>query len=261
MTTQGSSATNESTTGCNFICSDVGACSIYQELGGAARCSQCDPFFQDCPGEEKCVAYDSDGDDAPDSTKCVMVTGDGQHGDECTSEGASNGADSCAKGLMCWHLNEQNMGTCVELCTGAADAPQCAPPNTTCMISNYGSLTLCISDCDPIAQDCAAGYACVSNFANGFGCILDAFAETKPLGSPCEFLNDCDIGDFCADPEFAPAPECVGANGCCAAFCNLSDGDEPCQQLNPMFSCVPWYTEGQAPAQYDHVGGCGLAPP
>ena len=265
-TSTGVSATDESvggeTTGCEFICeTDAPHCDQVPGLDGELRCMPCDLFSQDCPDGQKCAGYDSDGDGSWNSTKCVDA-GDGLHGDPCTAKAGASGIDDCAKGVMCWDVNEGGEGTCVELCTGTWEEPLCGPPDTHCVIANEDSLNLCLPSCDPLLQDCDDGEMCIVAAAGeNFVCWLDASDGMAPEGTPCEFSNACDPGLMCASPDLYPAPDCEGALGCCAPFCDLSEPDA-CGGLSVADAeCISYYEPEPAPPGLENVGVCGTPPP
>ena len=104
--------------------------------------------------------------------------------------------------------------------------------------------------CDPIDDTCPPGCGCY--FAGGeFNCFLDVSGDEGAPGDPCDSVLACDPGHFCLEAELVPACEW---DGCCAAHCDL-EADDPC---GDGLSCVPWYTKGEAPAGYEHVGICNL---
>ena len=49
-------------------------------------------------------------------------------------------------------------------------------------------------------------------------------------------------------------PECAGP-ACCAPYCDLELGDEPCAAL-PGTICLPLFEPGQAPPGLEQVGLC-----
>ncbi len=254
---------DDETTGCEFICeTDIPNCDAVPGLDGQVRCSLCDVFAQDCPDGQKCTGYDSDGDSAWDTTKCVDVMGSGQHGDACTAEGGASGVDDCAEGVMCWNLDEEGVGTCVELCTGTPENPMCGPPGTTCVITNEGSLNLCLPSCDPLVQDCQGAEVCIGDpNSDGFVCVLDASGGMAPEGTPCEFANVCNPGLMCVNPEFFPSQDCQGSIGCCAPFCDLTDAGA-CDGLSVANAeCVSYYDPEPAPPGLENIGVCGVPQP
>jgi hypothetical protein len=213
--------------------------------------SFCDPFQQDCPDGEKCVPYASSGG-VWDANKCVPITGDGQAGDPCVWGGIVEATDDCGGDSICWDVmdvDDQLIGTCAALCTGSADEPIC-DPDSSCLISNDGSITLCLADCDPLLQDCGAGLGCFWAQTN-FSCIFTT--DDIPTGDPCGYFNDCLPGNYCADA--AALPECNGS-ACCAGYCDLAD--PVC--LFAGTECVAFFEVDAAPPGLEDVGVC-LAPP
>lgn len=217
-----------------------------EDFGGV---SECDPFMQDCPEGEKCVPYGSTGGNW-DANKCVAVTGDGAEGDTCTYGGVVEATDDCGDGLHCWDVMDVDgmaVGVCTAFCTGTADNPSCAP-GTSCLIANDGSINLCVTQCDPLLQDCGSGLACF--WANGnFNCIFTT--QDIPLGEPCGFINDCIAGTGCLTAEVMP--NCNGS-ACCGSYCDLSD--PTCPQAGT--ECSSFFEEGMAPPGYENVGVCIL---
>jgi hypothetical protein len=215
-----------------------------EDFGGV---SECDPWTQDCPMGEKCVAYGSTGGNW-DANKCVAVTGDGAAGDTCTYGGVVEATDDCDANTHCWDVMDvdgQPIGVCTAFCTGTADNPMCEP-GTSCLIANDGSINLCITNCDPLLQDCGSGLACF--WANGnFNCIFTT--QDIPLGEPCGFINDCIAGTGCLTAEVMP--NCNGS-ACCGSFCDL--GDPTCPQAGT--ECSAFFEEGMAPPGYESVGVC-----
>ena len=207
----------------------------------------CDPFEQDCPEGEKCVPFASSGD-GWDSNKCVPVTGVGKAGDPCTWAGNVDATDDCDESSFCWNVTEvdgMEVGTCTPFCAGTADNPIC-DPGSQCLISNQGSVTLCIETCNPLLQDCDPGLGCFY-ISSEFFCVL--LGGEIPSGEPCGSWNDCVAGDICVDAATLPA--CAGAS-CCADFCSLAD--PVC--LAAGTECVAFFEPGRAPAGHEDVGVC-----
>jgi hypothetical protein len=226
--------------------------------GGTASI-ECDVWGQDCPEGQKCMPWDNSGQGAWNATKCTPLDPNpAQVGDECTVEGSGiSGIDNCTLASMCWAVDpETNLGTCVAFCSGTEANPQCDNPDTTCSITNSGVLILCLPSCDPLAQDCDEGQACYG-VGPSFICAPNASgADLGNYGDPCEYLNVCNPGLFCAGA--AGVPGCQGSQGCCSEFCSLShpDGNEQCTGSGGGQNCVPWFEDGQAPPAYLDVGGC-----
>ena len=216
----------------------------------------CDVFAQDCPDGEKCNAIISDGGSSWDTAACVPAMGSGQPGDACIAESVAAGLDDCAKGAMCWDVDDMGMGTCVALCTGTADAPIC-PDQGFCTIANDGALNLCLPACSPLLQDCSEGNACYP-VGDAFTCAPDASGDTGIANDPCEFINVCEAGLMCADAAFVGMGCPQGSTGCCTPFCDLSD-PVPCP--NPDQSCVEFYDPMSLPIDPPDaadIGVCGV---
>ncbi|MBL9102209.1 MAG: ribulose phosphate epimerase [Myxococcales bacterium] len=237
--------------------SSGGGTFIVMSDGGAGT-KECDNWAQDCPEGQKCMPYADNGSNAWNATKCVDVPANpGQPGDECNVEGSAvSGLDSCDKGVMCWDVDPNTqMGVCVGLCTGSVEAPVCDSDHT-CFVSNDGVLNLCLDLCDPLAQDCAGDDLCIPNpqGQGEFTCVLDASGEEGQAFDPCEYINACDKGLFCANP--ALGGECdPAAIGCCLPFCDLS-AMVVCPGAGQ--ECTAWFEAGTAPPGYEQVGFCGV---
>jgi hypothetical protein len=220
------------------------------------RCSECDTFQQDCPPGEKCTSYANDGGGSWNAHKCTSVAPDpDQVGEPCTVEGGSTtGVDSCDLGSMCWFVDENTlMGTCVAFCTGSPNAPIC-PADTSCINSNDGELALCLPTCDPLLQDCAQGLCIGNSTGNNFVCVFDGSGAEGQLFDPCQFLNACDPGLACLNPE--AASECdPNEPGCCLPFCDLS---LPPGCPGAMQVCTPWFGMDVPPPEYMNVGFCSV---
>ena len=253
-----------SDTDCEFVCTttDTGCGLVETPDGLQPRCSPCDVWYQDCPDGDKCVPWDSDGDLAWDSTRCVTVEGDGVDGDPCVAEGQT-GVDNCAFGHVCWSVDpDTGEGTCLAQCTGDADEPICAP-GKLCMIVNDGAVNLCLTACEPLEDSCLEGQTCqAAPSGDGFVC-LPKINTPGGVGSPCDQLASCDPGLLCLGHDFFPHPACEDAGGCCAPYCNLSQGEGPanptCAPIAgdiPEIGCVAYYEEGQAPPGFEDLGVC-----
>jgi hypothetical protein len=222
---------------------------------------ECDVFAQDCPDGEKCSAYADDGGTSWNNTKCVPVMENPkQPGDVCTVEGNGvSGIDDCDKGAMCWDTDAENMGICVALCKGTAEAAFCEEPEKVCAIANEGTLNLCLDGCDPLAQDCDPSDVCIGSPSNdGFLCVLDASGEEGQQHDPCMFANSCDPGLLCLNST--AANECDPmSSGCCQPFCDLDEPDPDMTNCGGAGQiCNPYFEEGTAPPGSENVGYCAL---
>ena len=236
-----------SSTGCGFICDTT---------GGDPNTKECDIWKQDCPEMEKCMPYANDGGGSWNATKCTSVDANpGQPGDECVAEGGGvSGIDNCAVGTMCWFLDAENKGTCVEMCTGSPNAPMC-PGDKICDESNDGVIIVCLDTCDPLAQSCPENQICFFDGVDTFICDFDASGEEGQYGDPCAYINVCDYGLFCANQMAVPG--CESTDGCCSTYCNLMEPNT-CPGA-PEQECVPWYAEGQTPPPgQENIGACAV---
>jgi hypothetical protein len=224
-----------SSSGASFVPDDV--------VGGN---TSCDIWAQDCPEDEKCVAWSSMGD-TWDANKCVSLLGTGRTGDECTYGGSALGTDDCDVGYMCYYTNVDGVGSCVPLCNGTPDTPQC-PDAFNCSVANDGSLPLCVYRCDPLLQDCQL---------DNTGCFWDgAKFNCDPAGElleneACGYINDCAPGHLCV--EATSLPECIGS-ACCTSFCELADPN--CQLAGT--ECIAFFDAGTAPPGLENTGICAL---
>ncbi len=220
---------------------------------------ECSVWDQDCGEGEKCAPWANDGGNAWNATKCVPVDPNpAQPGDTCTVEGSGvSGIDTCDVSSMCWDSDpETNEGTCIAFCTGSENNPVCDDPTTSCSIANEGTLILCLPSCDPLLQDCSEGQACYP-IDNAFVCAPDASGEDQGADNDaCEFINGCDPGLGCVNPEIVEGCA-AGAAGCCQNFCDLTaaPADQGCAGSE---SCEPWFEEGNVPPGYEDVGVCAL---
>lgn len=219
------------------------------------RGDTCDLWSESCPPGYKCMPWANDGGSAWNSTRCSPIAPDPRApGESCTVEGNGvSGIDDCELHSMCWDVDpETNMGECVAFCNGDEANPTCEMDNTFCNLTDEGVLILCLPFCNPLTPDCNEGDECVP-VEDHFTCAPDAGGEQGALGDPCEYINVCDPGLFCAPTDAIPM--CAGASGCCAAFCDL-DSEIPCEGWETGIECVAWYEPGQAPAGYENLGAC-----
>ncbi len=249
---------NPSASGADDSTGDTAGFILPPDGGGVAV--ECDVWAQDCPPGEKCMPWANDGGSSWNATRCSEVDeSPGQVGDECTVDGSGvSGIDSCDLDMMCYYVDpDTNLGQCIEFCQGAEANPLC-DPGFVCSIANNGVLTLCRPECDPLLQDCVGSAACLPAAGSQlFTCIIDASGKGGAAGDPCEFINSCDPGLFCAGADAVPG--CQQSTGCCSEFCDLtlSDPSAACS-LGGGQECVPWYEEGQAPPGNEGIGSCAV---
>ena len=212
---------------------------------------ECDIFTQDCAPGQKCAPYVYDGGGQWNATKCVEITGDGGQGDPCTApDGGGTGIDDCALGAFCWNVDETNHGVCVTLCAHT-NTPEC-PPGSFCSITQ--DISLCISVCDPLLQDCPADDLCIPTSVN-FSCVVDGSGQMGAANDPCEFANACDQGLLCLNTASASAACQQGSQGCCQPFCKFPGS--PCP--NPDQQCLQWFDPMQPiPPGSEDIGVCAI---
>ncbi|MBK9755296.1 MAG: ribulose phosphate epimerase [Nannocystis sp.] len=241
------SAGDDPTGGATIIPTDM-------PMGGGTI--ECDVFAQDCKGaDEKCTAWAEGGGGAWNATKCVKETGKKIAGDVCTTEGGGvSGMDDCAKGNMCWNVNDKNEGICVALCKGDAKAPIC-PAEFQCAIANEGVLNLCLPECDPLLQDCDGTDLCIPS-GDKFICVLDASGDNGKQNDPCMFANACDKGLICLNTTAASTDCMKAATGCCSPFCDFAKQDTICPKGT---ECVQWFDPMMPiPPGLEDVGVCAI---
>lgn len=230
---------------------DTAAVFLLPPDGGVA--GQCDPTVQDCPPDEKCTAVSDAPGDPWGINVCVPKTGDSQVGDPCDIEnGKYTGLDNCDVGLICLLTDDDgNGGACVEFCDVNSNCPK---TGAKCVVYNDGSLPICLSDCDPLVQDCPEGQACYNSGGDNFVCFKESAmpGEGAP-GSPCTYINQCQSGSFCG--AAASVANCGADSGCCTPYCPVSGGAAPCQEGE---DCLPFFAEGSAPPGLEDVGVCAL---
>jgi hypothetical protein len=229
---------------------------IYGAPDGGGVNIECDVWAQDCPRGEKCMPWANDGGSSWNATRCSPIEPDPMGvGETCTVEDSGvSGIDDCELGAMCWNVDADTlMGTCVAQCSGTEANPEC-PADFSCMISNAGTLTLCLPSCDPLAPACAANEICAP-VDDQFFCLPDFSGDAGVHGDPCEFITACDPGLFCANS--GEVPGCEGSIGCCAEFCDTTiTADQQCTGFADGEDCVPWFMDGEAPMGLEQLGAC-----
>ena len=220
----------------------------------------CNPWTgEPCEPGEKCMPWDSTGGGGWNASKCSPIAPDpAGPGEPCTVEGSGvSGVDDCEAFSMCWGVDPRTLqGTCVPFCIGSEANPSCANPCDRCSLSSSGVLIPCLPTCDPLEQNCPDGQACYG-YGNHFVCAPYAGGpDAGHAGSPCEYLNVCQPGLFCASAYAVEG--CQGSSGCCAPYCDLTEAT-PCPTASPGTECVPWYDKDTAPVScnaLDRVGAC-----
>jgi hypothetical protein len=241
------SGSSESSAGVATVepATDDGESFIAFPDGGVCHC-QCDPWSQDCPRGEKCAPWAIDGGDEWNATRCVPVYGDAGPGDACIVEGSPvTGLDDCDGASMCFWVDPvTNAGECAAFCGGDIGDPTCTGACATCVVAYDGVLTLCLPQCDPLAQSCGDGRACLVEPGGDRFVCLPAPVAPGMAGDPCEpSAIACAPGLACVPAEQLTA--CADTN-CCAPLCNMTATD-PCPLAAPEIACMPWWRPGAEP--------------
>lgn len=251
------SASESSATTPSDTTADGDGAAIVSESDLGSNAFACDIWGQDCPPGEKCTPYSRDGNGEWDAVRCSPIADDPKApGEACTAvDGGQSGIDDCERGAMCWTVDpDTNLGECVELCRGSPGNPLCSNPCARCSIGSESTLALCLSDCDPLAQECGPGQACYLA-AGTLQCAPHDSDEPGLAGDPCDFIYVCDPGNTCLLADMVPG--CEGGIGCCAPFCDASATDT-CDALQPGTSCVPLFDRGEGPEACLGIGVIGV---
>lgn len=221
----------------------------------------CNIFDQDCPNGEKCTAFASPHTFIPDGIKCVPIPDNPKaHNEPCAVGPEGLGDDNCDLGSVCLDLDYDGSGFCLPYCTGDSQNPMCEGSDRTCVKLFFGfDFGNCFKQCDPLVQDCSAGEGCYMDAikvgGTNFVCLpVVQEGKDKVYGDNCIGWSSCEPGYACLYEEFVPG--CSGL--CCSPWCDTSEGDGPCTDIDPTMSCVPWYAEQDAPPGLETVGVCGI---
>lgn len=220
--------------------------------GGAAMC---DPKAQDCPEGKKCTAISDAPPDPWNANTCIEIMGSGDVGEPCDiQDGKYSGNDNCKEGTICLLTDDDgNDGVCVEFCDATDKCPQ--TPNAMCATYNDGALPICLGSCDPLIQDCPEGQACYNSAGDNFVCFKESAMPGEGIpGSPCQYINQCQKGNFCANSMAVVGCD-PNSTGCCTPYCAISGGNAPCQMGE---DCVAFFEMGMAPPAYEDVGVCAI---
>lgn len=148
---------------------------------------------------------------------------------------------------MCVNVDEGTLeGRCVGFCDGEDNNAICPDPTTTCILGNDGWVSLCMTTCDPLLQDCGAGENCVGSWGTEtFFCASQ--------GLPYEDAEQvrvaaCEQGRVAVPAELRA--DCDGSEPCCVDFCDLTEPD-----CDEGLICEPFVPEGSTLGVFD-VGAC-----
>ena len=261
-----SGTTSEGTTSVATTGVDTTAAS--EESGDDGPGPMCLLEEDDCVDpDQKCMPYSEEPDRIPDEARCCPLRENPDlEGERCTvDEYDGSCRDSCEAGTMCLIDDIETLeGTCRAFCD--PDSPGCDDGQGTCksffeLIPGAFTVPLCMDRCDPLLQDCSpSSWHCIPDTPtqsgqSGFICVPPPPDEALGQFDPCGLANDCEKGLACIFG--GSVPSCEGEFACCTAYCSLSDGDAPCQAIDPAMVCVDWMSPDP---DWTDVGVCGLPP-
>ncbi len=252
--------------------SDGGTESSTGSSTGAVEPGECGTSLEGCNEGFKCNVYATEGNqNVLGNLGCFPLDPEAKQVDEPCQVGEDpwDGIDDCVEGAVCWNADEDGNGTCLSLCPLMGDEYGCYYEDAgSCNVCQECAVGLCIPICNPLLDDCPDGQLCVPDQQGSFGCVLDAGDGQSPAGTPCDFVNACDVGTQCLAPQLYPVPECEGASGCCTPMCDWSEfdadldgvadmGDPSSACELPGAECAPWYENPQeAIPELAGVGAC-----
>lgn len=100
--------------------------------------------------------------------------------------------------------------------------------------------------CDPFADECQPGLACVGVEMTGLVCDAPGMASQD---NPCD-QELCGAGLLCMQAQVLDT--CMSMVACCTAMCDLTGSGECPTSLH----CEPFYPMGKAPPGYEGLGVC-----
>ncbi|MEM9459861.1 MAG: hypothetical protein AAGF11_37140 [Myxococcota bacterium] len=213
---------------------------------------------------EKCMPWSENADRIPDRARCCPLQDNPDlDGEACTvTDYDGSCLDSCDENSMCLVDQADTLeGLCRSFCDPAI--PNCNGGEGTCksffeLVPGSLTVPLCVDKCDPLLQDCSpSSWFCIPDNPTASGqsdfiCVPPPPEE--PLGpfDACGLANDCQKGLVCVSGDRIPGCDALA---CCTAYCSLSEGDGPCQEIDGDFVCVDWMAPD--PGLSD-VGVCAL---
>lgn len=219
---------------------------------------ECDLHQQDCERGQKCVPLSVNH--FYDGTACVPVVADPlSFGDECELPVPDEGNDACGFGQFCRPAGTEGLGRCTGLCL--LEDPDndysyyCEERGAEPSIGCQSCFCICEVSCNPLMPECAEGEGCYPA-GDQWLCAFDASAEGGAQNEPCDFINGCDPGNVCLQPDLVPGCDPAGAGGCCTAVCDVTQEPDPCPDAELGGGCVTWYEKGFAPPGFEDVGVC-----
>lgn len=224
---------------------------------------ECILYADECGPDQKCMPWSLEADEIPDEIRCCAAPDSPDLvGEPCQVQDYNGSCiDTCERGAMCILDDpEQLTGQCRRFCQPAASDCQ---PDETCktfyeLLSNVPTVPLCMEQCDPLTQDCSVpSWLCIPDSPtqagqSGFICVSPPPNEPYGLFEACALANQCEPGLVCVTAD--RVPDC-SFTSCCTAYCSLSEGDGPCQDIDPNLRCIDWMSPDPT---WDDVGVCAL---
>jgi hypothetical protein len=227
---------------------------------------ECILWGADCSDDaQKCMPWAMEGGPPiPEETRCCALEDNPDLvGEPCTVQDYDGSClDSCEEGSMCVVDNPESLsGVCRRFCD-PGDLTDC-PDTQTCktffeLLPGVLTVPMCMDKCDPLLQDCVqSGWHCIPDSPtpagqSGFICTPPPPDEPNQIFDGCALANQCEAGLVCLTPDRVPGCESVA---CCSAYCSLSEGDAPCQALDPNMQCVDWMSPDP---DWEDVGACAI---
>lgn len=232
---------------------------------GGPVMGECVLWGADCSEEsQKCMPWSLEDDRTPDESRCCPVEDNPDLvGEPCTVQDYDGSCvDSCEEGSMCVIDRPDTLeGVCRRFCD-PGELSSC-PDSQTCktffeILPTVLNVPMCMDKCDPLLQDCMqSGWHCIPDSPtpagqSGFICVPPPPEEPKQIFDGCGLANDCEAGLICLTAN--RVPDCTGIF-CCSAYCSISEGDAPCQALDPNMECVDWMATDP---RWEDVGACAI---
>lgn len=237
-----------------------------ESSGGNPVGPMCNLEANDCTDDnQKCMPWSEDPDRIPDDSRCCALQDNPDlEGERCTVDKYDGSClDSCEVNTMCLVDTPDSLeGYCRAFCDPGQ--PSCNAGEGTCksffeLIPGSITVPLCMDRCDPLLQDCSPGsWHCIPDSPtpsgqSGFICVPPPPEDPLGPGEACGLANDCERGLVCVPGSRVPG--CKDVLSCCTGYCSLSEGDAPCQAIDPVMVCVDWMSPDP---DWSDVGVCAL---
>lgn len=217
----------------------------------------------DCGEGRKCMPYSVEDDSIPDEIQCCdAVDNPALDGEPCEATDYNGSClDNCAPGSMCvLDDNDTLQGLCRSFCDPTAND---CDPDQTCksffeLLPGVPNLPTCMDKCDPLLQNCSPqGWHCIPDTPtesgqSGFICTPPPPVPPQNVLGACALANQCEKGLVCVTDDRVPG---CSFTSCCTAFCDITEGDEVCQDIDPNMVCVDWMSPDP---DWENVGVCAL---